>query len=149
MSNVVLWIIQGLLAALFAFTGSAKLIVPREKLEKRMHWAASWPRWRIRLLGLAEVAGAVGLVAPELSGVAPGLTPVAALCLAILMVGAVSTHRRIGESFLPAVVVGSLCLLVVVGRLMSPTGRSSGSHRISDEDTGRRSSWVAVGGGSP
>jgi len=149
MSNVVLWIIQGLLAAVFAVTGSAKLLIPREKLQKGMHWAASWPRWRIRLLGLAELAGAVGRVVPGVSGVAPAVTPVAALCLAVLMVGAVSTHRRFGERFLPAVVVGSLCLLVAVGRLIPPTGYSSGSHPISDEETGRRSSWVAVGGGSP
>ena len=98
MLNVALWIVQGLLAGVFTLTGTTKLVLPREVLEKRMHWAATWPPWCIKLLGLAEVAGAVGLVVPAATGVAPVLTPIAALCLAVLMVGAVGTHRRLGES---------------------------------------------------
>ena len=117
MLNVALWVVQGLLAGVFTLTGTAKLVLPREVLEKRMHWAAAWPRWRIKLLGLAEVVGAVGLVVPAATGVAPVLTPIAALCLAVLMVGAVGTHRRLGESIVPAVVIGALCLVVGAARL--------------------------------
>ena len=113
MLNVALWVVQGLLAGVFMLTGTTKLVLPREVLEKRMHWAATWPRWRIRLLGLAEVAGAVGLVVPAATGVAPVLTPLAALCLAVLMVGAAGTHRRV----VPAVVIGALCLVVGAARL--------------------------------
>lgn len=109
MSNTLIWIGLGLLAALFTVTGAMKLLVPRERLQTRMHWAASWPRWRIRLLGLAELAGALGLVLPYATGIAPLLTPVAAVCLGLLMVGAVQTHIRLGESPVPAVVAGLLC----------------------------------------
>lgn len=84
-------------------------------LQKRMHWVARWPRWRIKLLGLSEVLGALGLVVPCATGIAPALTPVATLCLAVLMAGAIQTHRRLGERFRPAVIVGALCLLVAVG----------------------------------
>jgi DoxX-like family len=120
MLNVVLWVVQGLLAGVFLLTGTTKLVLPREVLEKRMHWAASWPRWGIRLLGLAEVAGAVGLVVPGATGVVPVLIPIAALCLAVLMLGAAGTHRRLGESVVPPLLVGALCLLVGAARLQLP-----------------------------
>jgi uncharacterized membrane protein len=131
MLNSTLFIAQGLLAGVFTLTGAVKLLVPREKLQRRMHWAASWPRGRIKLLGLAEVLGAIGLVVPSGTGIAPLLTPLAALCLAILMVGAIETHRRLGERVLPAVIVGALCLLVAVGHSAPPgDGRP---HRLSIE----------------
>jgi hypothetical protein len=136
MSNIAVWIVQGLLAGVFSLTGTVKLVVPREQLEKRMHWAATWPRWRIRLLGLAEVFGAIGLILPGATGVAPLLTPIAALCLAVLMVGAVGTHRRFGEGVLPAVIVGTLCLVVAAGRLAPLAHDSSPSQPLSEE--GRR-----------
>ena len=113
--TTVLCIAEALLAAVFTLAGGVKLLVPRETLQKKMHWAASWPRWRIKLLGLAEVLGAAALVLPGAIGVAPVLTPVAAVCLAVLMAGAIATHRRLGERFLPAVVVGALCLFVGLG----------------------------------
>jgi uncharacterized membrane protein len=119
MVNVALWIAQGFVAFVVALAGTVKLVVPREKLAKKMHWAADWPRWRIRLLGLAEVAGGVGLVVPRATDIAPFLTPLAALCLAVLMAGAVRTHRRLGEGAAPAVVVGVLSLAVAAGRLLA------------------------------
>lgn len=120
MLNSALFIAQGLLAGMFMLAGGVKLLLPREMLQKRMHWAASWPRGGVKLLGLAEVLGALGLVVPSTTGIAPVLTPVAALCLAVLMAGAVGTHRRLGERFLPAVIVGALCLLVAVGHSVPP-----------------------------
>jgi DoxX-like protein len=141
MLNSALFIAQGLLAGVFTLTGGAKLLLPRETLEKRMHWAASWPRWRIKLLGLAEALGAIGLVVPGAIGIASALTPVAALCLAVLMAGAVATHRRLGERFLPAVIVGALCLLVGVGRSGPPT-RASSRHELLKEETRGRTGGV-------
>lgn len=124
MLNVALWVVQGLLSGVFLLTGTTKLVLPREVLEKRMHWAPSWPRWRIKLLGLAEVAGGLGLVVPAATGVAPILGPIAALCLAVLMLGAASTHRRLGESVAPALLVGALCLGVGAARLQLPAAVS-------------------------
>src|SRR5208282_5389372 len=99
-------------ALIVTITGTAKLVFSRERLTPKMHWAATWPRGRIKLLGFAEVAGASGLVLPTATGIAPVLTPVAALCLAVLMAGAVRTHRRLGEGVVPAVVVGLLCVAI-------------------------------------
>ena len=116
--NTSLWIAQSLVAAVLALAGGTKLALPREKLAPRMHWAAAWPRWRIKLLGFAEVAAAVGLVAPRATGIAPALTPIAALSVAALMAGAVRTHRQHEEGFVPAVVVGALCLGIAAGWLL-------------------------------
>jgi len=71
---------------------------------------------------LLELFGkfSVLLVLPGVTGLAPALTPLAAFCLAMLMVGAVKTHRRLGERVLPAVVVGGLCLLVAVAHSVPP-----------------------------
>jgi hypothetical protein len=113
---VVLWVLQGLVAVGIALTGTVKLALPRERLATRMHWAAAWPRWRIKLLGLAEVVGAVGLIVPAATGIAPVLTPVAAVCLAVLMAGAIQTHRQLGEGAAPAVVLLLLCLAIAAAR---------------------------------
>ncbi len=117
--NTALWIAQGFVALVVLLTGTAKLVLAREQLARKMHWAAEWPRGRIKLLGLAEVAGGVGLVLPMAAGIAPVLTPIAALCIAVLMAGAVHTHRRLGESLLPALVVGAICLGIAAGRVVS------------------------------
>jgi hypothetical protein len=119
MVNTLLWIAQGFVALVVTLAGTTKLAVPREILQTRMHWASSWPRARIKLLGLAEVAGAVGLVVPVATGIAPVLTPIAALCVAVLMVGAVRTHQRLGEGFVAAAIIGALCVAIAAGRLLS------------------------------
>ena len=101
---------------MFTITGTLKLAVPRERLARKTHWAGSWPRWRIKLLGAAELAGAAGLVLPVALGIAPLLTPIAAVCLALLMLGAIHIHQRLGESFVPAAVVAALSVAIAAGR---------------------------------
>lgn len=107
-----------MLALVFSLTGGAKLMLPRDQLAKRMHAVSAWPAPRIRLLGAAELAGAVGLCVPQATGIAPLLTPLAALCLGLLMVGAVQAHRRLGEGSAPALISGALCVVVAAGRLI-------------------------------
>jgi hypothetical protein len=113
--DAALWVSQGLVALLVGLTGAMKLVVPRERLATKLHWAAEWPRGRIKLLGLAEVLGAVGLTVPAATGVLPWLTPLAAGCVAVLMAGAIGTHRRLGEPFGPAAVTGLVCAFIVAG----------------------------------
>ena len=114
--NIALWIAQGFAALVFFLTGTLKVVTPKEKLAETMHWAATWPPSRIKLLGLAEVAGAIGLVLPAAMHVAPVLTPIAAVCLAALLVGAVQTHRRFHESFVPALALMFVCVAIAAGR---------------------------------
>jgi uncharacterized membrane protein len=114
--NTALWVLQGLLAVAFTMAGALKLLTPRVKLMEKMHWAKTWTDTNVKLLGLAEVLGAVGLVVPWLTGILPVLTPVAAVALTVLMVGAAKTHVDLKEPPAPAAVLAVLCVLVAVGR---------------------------------
>jgi hypothetical protein len=114
--NLALWIVQGLLALVMLLAGGFKVVTPRGKLSEKFHWAKTWTDRNVKLLGLAEVLGAVGLVAPGVTGILTVLTPLAALCLAILMVGATKTHADLKEPVVPPVILSALCLFVAVGR---------------------------------
>ena len=120
--DTALWIVQGLLAAIFLATGTTKLTQPRERLAAGpMGWAADVTDAQFRTIGLLEVFGAAGLVLPGLLGVAPALTGLAALGLALTMVGAIRTHLSMGEAdrVAPAAMLLVLALLVAVERLGS------------------------------
>jgi len=80
----VLWGVQGLLALLFLFTGGMKLVLPLEVMTEQ----TPLPGLFVRFLGVAEVLGAIGLILPGLLGIRPGLTPLAAAGLVIIMTGA-------------------------------------------------------------
>ena len=82
--NYALWAVQVLLALLFLFTGGMKLVKPIEELTKQM----PLPGLFVRFLGVAEVLGAIGLILPWLLRIKPGLTPLAAAGLVIIMIGA-------------------------------------------------------------
>ena len=82
--NVALWIVQGLLAALFLLAGGAKLVMSADQ----MAGPVALPVWFLRFIGVAEVLGALGLVLPGLLRVRPVLTPLAAAGLVIIMIGA-------------------------------------------------------------
>lgn len=114
--NIALWIAQGLLAFAMVAAGMFKVVTPHPKLSEKMKWAATWPPGRVKLLGLAEVLGAVGVLVPWVTGILPILTPLAALCLAVLMVGAVKTHRDLKEPVGPPAFLTVVALVVAVGR---------------------------------
>ena len=80
----VLWTIQGLLALLFLFAGVTKLILPIAEMTKDM----PMPGLFLRFIGVAEIAGAIGLILPGLLHIREGLTPLAAAGLAIITIGA-------------------------------------------------------------
>jgi hypothetical protein len=115
--NVVLWVMQWVLAIVFLVTGATKAIAPRAKLLERMAWATDFSAWQIKILGALEVLGSIGLVAPWLTGIVPALTPAAALCLAVQMGGAASVHLRRREPPSPPIVLALLALFVAAGRL--------------------------------
>ena len=113
--NVALWIIAGLLAALFAAVGAVKLIQPKEKLaDSGQAWVEDFTPTQVKLIGLVEVLAAVGLILPAVVDVLPVLVPVAAVGLAALMAGAAITHARRKETQMIAVNLLLLALAVVV-----------------------------------
>jgi uncharacterized membrane protein YphA (DoxX/SURF4 family) len=116
MMNVALWIVQILLAALFLFAGGVKLVTPIEEMLKQM--PQPLPGWFLRFTGVIEVLGAIGLIVPWLTGIRPGLTPLAAAGLVIVMIGAVIFTILAGDiaMALMPLVVGLLCAFVAYGR---------------------------------
>ncbi|HEX6557313.1 MAG TPA: DoxX family protein [Ktedonobacteraceae bacterium] len=97
MMNIVLWVVQILLALAFAMAGIMKATQPFEKLSERMKWAKDVGLPGVRLIGVLEILGAIGLILPAITGILPWLTPVAAIGLVLTMIGAMITHGRRGE----------------------------------------------------
>ena len=115
--NVTLWVVQGLLASLFLFAGSMKLVMPIEG----MAGPVALPGLLLRFIGVAEVLGAVGLILPGLLRIHAELTPVAAAGLVIIMIGA-TVITAMGGAIAPAAVpfiVGVLAASVAYGRAQS------------------------------
>src|SRR5690348_15937446 len=104
--NIFLWILQGLLAAMFLMAGLTKISQPREKLVTNMYlgWTNDFSSSTIKLIAGSEILAALGLILPWATGIAKILTPLAASGLVVLMIGAVATHARRKEQwFLPAI----------------------------------------------
>jgi uncharacterized membrane protein len=114
--NIALWIVQGLLAAIFLFAGGIKLVMPMEEMLKQM--PLPLPRWFVLFTGVVEVLGAIGLILPWLLRIRPGLTPVAAAGLVIVMIGATVYTFAAGDvaSALIPLLVGILAAFVAYGR---------------------------------
>jgi uncharacterized membrane protein YphA (DoxX/SURF4 family) len=114
--NIALWIVQVLLALLFLFAGGMKLVLPVEELTKQMPLLL--PGWFVRFTGVVEVLGAIGLILPWLLRIRPGLTPLAAAGLVIVMIGATVYTVAAGDiaSALIPLVVGILAAFVAYGR---------------------------------
>lgn len=116
--STALWVVQGLLAVVFAMVGIMKLIQPKEKLLERMEWVEDFSPNMLRGIGLLEILGAIGLVAPLGLNIQEWLTPLAAAGLALTMIGAAVTHLRRSE--MPNagmnIILGLLAAFVAYGR---------------------------------
>jgi len=112
--NVFLWIVAGLLALAFLGAGAMKLSQPREKLAASMGWVNDFSAPMVKTIGALEVLGALGLILPAVTGIAPILTPLAAVGLLLIMIGAIVTHLRRGEARTIVVNVVLLLLAAVV-----------------------------------
>jgi uncharacterized membrane protein len=95
--NGTLWTLQGLLALIFLVTGAVKIVLPKERLVTYMGWVENVSQSAVRLVGVVEILGAMGLILPSLTGIMPWLTPLAAAGLTLTMVGASLTHYRRSE----------------------------------------------------
>jgi DoxX-like protein len=112
--NMTLWVVQGLLAALFLFAGVMKLVLPIEA----MAGPVALPGLFIRFIGVCEALGAIGLIVPGLVRIHTELTPVAAAGLVIIMIGAAVVTVMGGSTAgaVVPVVVGALLVSVTYGR---------------------------------
>lgn len=110
--NLALWIIAGVLAFAFAASGAMKLVQSKDKLvaSPTGGWAADWSPNSIKLIGVAEILAAIGLILPAAVHVAPILVPLAAVGVILVMIGAAVVHGRRHE--LPNVVINVVLLLL-------------------------------------
>ena len=111
--NLALWIVAIVLAAAFVGSGLVKEVVPKDKLVTAgQGWAQDYSQTNIRLIGLAEILGAIGLVLPAAMHIAPILVPLAAVGLALVMAGAAAVHARRKEA--PMVAMNAVLLVLAV-----------------------------------
>ena len=115
--NSVLWTVQSILALLFLLIGGLKVVLPLNTLQRIMPLAKRIPT-AMRLIGISELLGVIGLLAPGLTGIQPWLTVAAALGLSTILIGALVVHTRAREfsSLGLPVLMLLLALFVVVGR---------------------------------
>jgi hypothetical protein len=98
--EIAYWIVAGLLAALYLFAGGRKVAQSKEQLAPMMGWVDTIPMSVVRLIGVLEILGAIGLVLPPLTGIAPVLALVAALGFLVLQSLATGLHLSRGEATL-------------------------------------------------
>lgn len=93
-----LWVAQVGLAAMFGMAGFNHAAVPIPALASMgMGWAADAPEWLVRVIGIAEIAGALGMILPAATRILPRLTPLAALGFVVIQVLAMGVHVTRGE----------------------------------------------------
>jgi hypothetical protein len=112
--GALLWTVQGMLAVVFLFAGSMKLVMPAEELAKQMSLSVSF----LRFIGVCEVLGALGLILPGLSRIRTDLTSLAAAGLVVIMIGAMVVTvatTSVAPALMP-MVVGCLAAFVAYGR---------------------------------
>jgi hypothetical protein len=114
--NLALWIAAGLLAAVALTGGVTKTFVPKERLAVAQGggWTGDASTAFVKGLGVLEILAAAGLVLTAVLDIAPVLVPVTAVCWVLLMIGAMITHGRRGESALVVLNLAYLALAVFI-----------------------------------
>lgn len=115
-----LWILKGLIALIFTFTGVLKIFLPKEKLlAKGMKGLTDLDKGQIKGAGFLEVLGAVGLILPTLLNLYPFLSAVAAISLGLTMIVAGRINYKLKLSILPNIVIFLICILIAFLELNS------------------------------
>lgn len=115
--NLILWIIQAILAAMFLMAGVMKAL-QYERAKATLPWVKDVSKGLVTFIGVSELLGGLGLILPLLTGILPWLTPLAAAGLALIMILALAFHAKRGESsaIIFNLVLGILAAFVAYGR---------------------------------
>ncbi|MCW3082995.1 MAG: DoxX family protein [Bacteroidetes bacterium] len=112
--NPALWLIQGLLAAFFLIPGIGKVSSSKQKHINDNHIKPGAPVIPVRILGILELLGCVGIIVPWLTGIVPILTPITAVCFCLIMVAGIIVHTQKKEyKMLPMLVTVFMLAFVV------------------------------------
>jgi DoxX-like family len=123
--NIALWICQGVLALVFAISGSLKISQSKERmLATGQTGVVFFPLPAIRVIAALELLGVIGIILPWATGIAPVLTPLAAAGFALLMIGAATSHTKLREprSVAANAVLFALAVFVAYGRFTELAG---------------------------
>ena len=115
--KIAFWIVGGLLAAFYLYSGFLKVTRSQDQLRPMMRWVDSVPMPLVRVIGTLEILGAFGLILPPLTGIAPGLAVAAAIGLVLLQIGATILHLSRGEARLIGLNLGALIMAAVAAWL--------------------------------
>jgi uncharacterized membrane protein YphA (DoxX/SURF4 family) len=116
--NIVLWVLQVFLGIAFLWSGVPKVIRERGQLLEQAPYVEDLSDAQVTTIGMLEVAGGLGVILPAVTGIVPVLTPIAAVSLAVVMVGAALLHvrRREPQGVAATLVIGALAAVVAWGR---------------------------------
>ena len=125
MMNIVLWGFQAMIALMFAMAGFMKLSKSKQELVKqgggRMDWVDDVSGSNLRVIGSLELLAAIGLIVPHLTGILPWLTPLAALGIICIMIGALTLHIRRSDgkqAIIPNAVILLIAAFIAYGRFV-------------------------------
>jgi len=124
--NTVLWIAQGVLAAMFLLAGGSKLVMSAAQMAAP--GPVQLPVLFVRFIGVCELLGGIGMILPGLTGIRPGLTPLAAAGLVIIMLGAtvINIINGMAPVAIPTAVLGLMAAYVVYGRRSRQSSENGG-----------------------
>ncbi|NNN33419.1 DoxX family protein [Streptomyces sp. S3(2020)] len=108
--NILLWIVQAVLAVLFAMAGVMKSAQPKDRLVEKPPWVADFSPGTARFIGIVEFVGVLGLILPAATGIATVLSPLAAVGLGTTMLLAAAYHARKKE--FPAIGLNAVLLIL-------------------------------------
>jgi len=119
--NGAIWVAQILLAAAFLISGARKFTQPYEERVKNTVWLKDYSPTQFHLIGIVELLGAIGVILPTLTSILPWLTPLAALGLALTMIGAMLTNMRyrLYGGLIANIVLLAIAAFVIYGRLVA------------------------------
>ncbi|MGH2567561.1 MAG: DoxX family protein [Bacteroidota bacterium] len=113
-TNIVLWILQALLAAAYLMAGYQKALLPLDVASVTITWIPDVPPPLVRFIGISELLGALGLILPRVTGIGRQLTTLAAAGLAVVMASATVFHIARGEFFVLPMTLTFFVLLAFV-----------------------------------
>ncbi|KUL33747.1 DoxX family protein [Actinoplanes awajinensis] len=117
--EIAYWILAGLLALFYVYSGGIKVVQSQDRLRPMMAWVDQVPMPLVRAIGVLEVLGAVGLILPPLTGVVPALALAAAIGLVLIQVGGIVTHVSRGETKVIGLNIGLLLAAAITAWLWS------------------------------
>lgn len=113
--TIAYFIVAGITALAFIGSGILKVVSPTAALKKNgLVWVDDFTPRTVKLIGIAETLGGLGLVLPIVTGIASALAPIAGLALTVLMVGAIVVDARHKLTFVPALALAVLAMITAV-----------------------------------